>query len=50
MSLSIQDIQLATAKTPVNEGDSKIVAEFKAISEINRMCDEIVSSLLSDEK
>lgn len=50
MSISIQDLQLATAKTPVNEGDSKVLAEFKAISEINRMCDEIVSSLLSNEE
>lgn len=50
MSISIQDLQLATAKAPVNEGDSKVLAEFKEISEINRMCDEIVSSLLSNEE
>jgi len=41
---------LATAKAPASESDSKILAEFKAISEINRMCDEIVSSLLSNEE
>lgn len=50
MSISIQDLQLATAKTPVREGNSKVLAELKAISEINRMCDEIVSSLLSNEE
>lgn len=50
MGISIQDLQLATAKAPASEGDSKILAEFKAISEINRMCDEIVSSLLSNEE
>ena len=50
MSISIQDLQLATAKAPASEGDSKILTEFKAISEINRMCDEIVSSLLSNEE
>ena len=50
MSISVQDLQLATAKTPENEGDGKILAEVKAISEINRMCDEIVSSLLSNEE
>lgn len=50
MSISIQDLQLSTAKVPVSEGDSKVFAEFKAISEINLMCDEIVSSLLSNEE
>ncbi len=50
MRISIQDLQLATAKAPVSEGDSKILAEFNAISEINRMCDEIVNALLSNEE
>lgn len=50
MSISIQDLQLAAAKAPVSEGDSKVLAEFKAISEINRMCDEMVSSLLYNEE
>lgn len=49
MGISIQDLQLATAKPPVNEGNGKIFAEFKAISEINRTCDEIIHSLLSNE-
>ena len=50
MSISIQDMQLATAKAVGDEGDSKVFAEFKAISEINQMCDEIVGSLLSNEE
>ncbi len=50
MGISIQDLQLARSKAPVSEADSKVLAEFKTISEINRMCDEIVSSLLSNEE
>lgn len=50
MNISVQDLQLAAAKDPVSEGDGKILAEFKEISEINRMCDEIISSLLSNEE
>lgn len=50
MSISIQDLQLATTKAPVSEGENKILAEFREISGINRMCDDIVSSLLSDEE
>ncbi len=29
MSISIQDLQLATAKAPTNEGDSKVLAELR---------------------
>lgn len=47
MRIAIQDLQLTTTKTPANESDSKVFAEFKAISELNRKCDEIVNSLLS---
>ncbi len=48
MKLSIHDMQLSSTNTPVNENDSKVYAEYKAISEINRKCDEIVNSLLSE--
>lgn len=47
MRISIQDLQLTSTKTPANEGNSRVFAEFKAISEMNRKCDEIVNSLLS---
>ncbi len=50
MGISIQDLQLATTKAPVNEGDNKVFAEFKTLSEMNRKCDEIVNSLLSNEE
>ncbi|MCD7886806.1 MAG: hypothetical protein LUG44_04210 [Clostridiales bacterium] len=47
MCISIQDLQLATRKAPAGEGDSKVFAQFKALSEMNQKCDEIVNSLLS---
>ena len=47
MGISIQDLQLATAKAPVDTGSSKVLAEFRAFSEINLKCDEIVNSLLA---
>lgn len=50
MGISIQDLQLAAVKAPANEEDNKVLAEFKAISEAARMCDEIISSLLSNEE
>ncbi len=48
MGIFIQDLQLSSTNTLVNENDSKVYAEYKAISEINRKCDEIVNSLLSE--
>lgn len=47
MRISIQDLQLTTTKAPANGDDIRVFAEFKSVSELNRKCDEIVSSLLS---
>lgn len=49
MRISVQDLQLATSKAPENEGDAKVFAAFKAISELDRRCDGIVNALLSRE-
>ena len=50
MGISIQDLQLATTSAPANVGDRSVFAAFKALSEMNRKCDEIVNSLLSKEE
>ena len=50
MRISIQDLQLATAKAPENGDDARMFAEFRAISEMDRKCDEIINSLLSRDE
>lgn len=50
MKISIQGMQLAAAKAPADVLGSKEYTEFKAISEINSKCDEIINTLLSKEE
>lgn len=49
MSLSVQDVQLASAKPSVSQEDTRLQGQFKAVSEMNRQCDEILNTLLSKE-
>ncbi len=50
MNISIQDLEMATTKAPASKDDKKTYEDFKTLSDLNRNCDEIVNSLLSEAK